>query len=802
MIHKIESLVSIGKFRNYQAAGDVSFQKLTLFYADNGTGKTTLTAIFRSLTHNQPQIIVKRISTNPTLNQAAQIIQKDLAGVYTYHTFRANGWSKPFPDIEIFDVHFVNENIYSGFDFNDEHKKQLHDFVIGAQGVIIKQQIEQNKIEKTSSRQRISDLENNIILKVGNGINIGILNAFSNLSVNQAMNIDDRIRAAETALNNAKSNAIIQTLQPLLEINNVITEIDFKAIIEGLETTTETIQDNALKTIFNNHCEDLIQNKIAGAEVWIQMGFSYLLNKIESYDEKSVMPTCPFCQQPVSNTLDIIRAYALRFNEEFNTFVRTIQTHLTTLQNFNLDSNIQSIGHKLQTNANRLNTWSAHLPTHIQSPNNSIISDETALRAEFQGIIEVVQQKLQNPSVLITADAATKLQSSIQIINNNISTYNKTVAFYNNSITTFRAGIQTEQQAQEQLNGLIRIKKRFEPTINAFITSLMAERQNLKTLELSYTQLVQQEQAAATIFFDMYKDRINYYMGQVFRTPFLIDNVINVPPQGRAIQSKIGYKLTINGQDISFDHDKPNSVKDCLSEGDKSTIALAFFLAKMDIDPGKANKILVFDDPLSSFDSNRRLYTVQLIKDLFPQIKQIVILSHNEYFLHEVSKCFARGDKKILRISEDFTLRASRIEPLDLDSLVEIEYFKHIKELEKFLQHSDINDKEKVLGYMRNILEAHIRFKFYRQTLSLNENSRTFGKLIDELVNQNVVFRNDTNPPSIISKLRLINAISCKPHHGEPVPNYITIGVDPNTITVGELANFVQDTLDLIDNQL
>ncbi len=49
MIHKIERITSIGKFRNYQATGDVAFKKLTLLYGDNGGGKTTLTAILRSL---------------------------------------------------------------------------------------------------------------------------------------------------------------------------------------------------------------------------------------------------------------------------------------------------------------------------------------------------------------------------------------------------------------------------------------------------------------------------------------------------------------------------------------------------------------------------------------------------------------------------------------------------------------------------------------------------------------------------------------------------------------------------------
>ncbi len=231
-------------------------------------------------------------------------------------------------------------------------------------------------------------------------------------------------------------------------------------------------------------------------------------------------------------------------------------------------------------------------------------------------------------------------------------------------------------------------------------------------------------------------------MGTIFKTPFKIENVVHVRPRGRAIQSKIGYKLTIDNHDISFDANDVNSAKDVLSEGDKSSLALAFFLAKLDIDPGRADKILIFDDPLSSFDNNRRLYTVQLLQSLLPQMEQIVVLSHNAFFLKELSKNIQRSDRKALRISENFVDKASKIEQIDLERLVEIEYFKHIRELEEFLQTQDINKKERVLGLMRNVLEAHILFKFRRQTANISPNSRTFGNIIDELVNQNVLFRN------------------------------------------------------------
>lgn len=76
----VEQLISIGKFRNYQATGPVNFHKLTLLYGDNGGGKTTLTSVLRSLTSNTPSIVKSRISTNHTAPQAAQIIQRNSTG--------------------------------------------------------------------------------------------------------------------------------------------------------------------------------------------------------------------------------------------------------------------------------------------------------------------------------------------------------------------------------------------------------------------------------------------------------------------------------------------------------------------------------------------------------------------------------------------------------------------------------------------------------------------------------------------------------------------------------------------------
>jgi len=798
MIHKIERLTSIGKYRNYNATGDVAFKKLTLFYADNGGGKTTLTSILRSLTQNKPELIHRRLSTNQTTAQSAQIIERNLTGDVSHSFNQTTGWNTPFEDIEIFDIHFVNENIYSGFEFNEKHKKQLHQFVIGAQGIALQQQIDRNKADKTASRQQQEKIIQQLIQLVGNNLTTDTINLFLSIAITENSNIDSLITSAENVLTTANANSVIQSLPLLFQTSDINSGTNFTQLAIDLETSLQTLQNTALRSLFSEHCQELIDNSIENPTNWLHWGQTYL----DSKRAKNIQDlTCPFCKQTIDNTMDIINSYTLQFNAEFNSLVGRLKSHLVTLQSFNLDTFLLSLETVKQTNLSSINTWTQHFTTSVV-PVYNIVSNETILREQLQELISIVTLKLQNPSIAYSNSVANNLQISLQAISTNIINYNQQILVYNGQLSTFRSGIQTVTQAQLELDRLRRIKKRFETPILTLCNELISQRQTLTALTSAYPILMQQQEAAATTFFNSYKTQINHYLGTVFKTLFRIEDVVHLAPRGKATQSKIGYKLTIDGQDISFDFNQNTNAKDSLSEGDKSTIALAFFLSKLDIEPTINNKILIFDDPLSSFDSNRRMYTIQLIKNLFPRIKQAIILSHNEYFLYELSKGFSARDKKTLRISENFVAKASIIEPLTLETLVENEYFKHIKELEYFLQNPDLSKKETVLGWLRNVLEAHIRFKFYRQLSSIPSNNQTFGVLITTLVSQNVIFRDNINRTTIISKLNLINGISCKPHHGEPIPDYNLLGYNPNLLNVTELANFVLDTLNLIDNEI
>src|SRR5690606_39089228 len=204
----------------------------------------------------------------------------------------------------------------------------------------IQNQIERNKIAKATSRQTQTNIETQLIQQVGNNLTTDLINSFLTIPTTQATNINQLITNAETALASANANSIIQTLQPLSILTRITTGINFASIIADLQTTSQTIQNTVLQTLFSEHCQDLSDNSLAGPENWLQRGFAYLESK-QTANEQNI--SCPFCKQNIDINSDILNAYASNFNSAFNELVQRLQTHLLSLQNFNLEATIQAI---------------------------------------------------------------------------------------------------------------------------------------------------------------------------------------------------------------------------------------------------------------------------------------------------------------------------------------------------------------------------------------------------------------------------------------------------------------------------
>ena len=803
MIQKIEKITSVGKFRDFTAKGNISFNYFTLLYADNGAGKTTLASILRSLMNGDKNLIHKRLSTNSKADQMVQIFEKDSTGAKKTYSFGKSGWGKTLDNIEIFDIFFVNENIYSGLDISDEHKKNLHHFIVGAEGVEIKNKIIKNKHGREQLKIELEKITEQIILKVGYNLIEDEVKDFIRIKSTEALNIDAKIRRAQIELKNALAQKTISRYPELPLLEKWTTSIDFINLIKDIQSTTKTIQDKALEKMFAEHTVELAENTVENPEDWLRIGFDYVAHKIELSKNKILEEVdCPFCKQELSSKLEIINAYTQVFNDEFNNYLEKLNKHLSKVSKFNLEVLLNSKNSAKKTFVERIEFWQEYIKTNI--PAFKLVSSSNAekLKDSFSILKNAVETKAKNPSKAGSGIAVRNFQFLFNQVNTNIDVLNKEINLYNASIRTFKRELKDPLIVENELQLLQRTKQRFEKDVIDLCNDYIRIFKVNKQLEDKYTQLSRDEEAASNKFISTYAKQINYYLQDVFDTPFQIKNMQHGIRKGKGKDAKVEYELLLDRNPISFHTEDDFCVRECLSEGDKSTIAFSFFLSKLEIDPKLSDKILVFDDPLSSLDSNRRHTTVKLILEISKKIHQTIVLSHNENFLWELYKDYDSGLRKALRISQNHLTDNSFIENLNIEYLVENEYFVHINEMEQWLKNPDIKEKERVLGLIRNVLESHIKFKFYRQLKHINPNKQTFGTCINELEKSGVPFRDDTDRISILALLKLLNGISCKPHHGETLPNYKMLGIDPKKITDTELASYVKKTFKLIDEKL
>ena len=143
-IDKFQLLRNVGQFDNVSAA-QISCGKLTLIYAENGRGKTTLATILRSLSTGDAALISERQRLGSQHPPHVILSRVNAAP----HTFQNGGWTASLPSVAVFDDAFVAQNVCSGIEIDTAHRQNLHELILGSQGVQL----------NTTLLQRIASVE-------------------------------------------------------------------------------------------------------------------------------------------------------------------------------------------------------------------------------------------------------------------------------------------------------------------------------------------------------------------------------------------------------------------------------------------------------------------------------------------------------------------------------------------------------------------------------------------------------------------------------------------------------------------
>lgn len=781
MITKIEKLKNIGNFEDYTASGDVTLKRLSIVYADNGAGKTTLARVLHSLSANDPDVVLRHKRINGTGNPEITIKNESSSP----YVFSGTRWNNPCPEIEVFDAHFVANNVYSGFEINSEHHKGLYQFVVGASGVAIVNKIERVKNLIATCNAEKSRLSN--LITAATQFN----DADKICSLQQKEDIDKLISDKEKELKLAQDQQQIATQKMPEGISATAPAFSISGAQRVLESTVEGIGKAYVEHV-KSHLDRMFRAGMERCSAWISEGTT-LLNSREL--KENGVDTCPFCGQPIDG-LELIEGYNQYFSQSYKLALQNARALLTQFEGVN----IERYKVLLKSQYEQLNTvhgiWKTYLPEQPDVPEFDV--DSLKLDEKYNALKSVIVLKSENPMSAQSMEALREYKEALDKATAMCSIVNLYVKDYVEKIKELRSKIRPVNDVEKELKALKIYKMRFEEPLKGYCSQYAIAVHQATRLQRINKKLQADQKAASAALFEQYGQKTNYYLRDVFMTPFQISDVKDMF-KGTAKKPNLEYTLTFNGVPVfQGDEGKSNqSFKNVLSEGDKNTIAFSFFLAKLYNDAGMADKIIVFDDPLTSLDQNRRLATIHELVRLYKSCSQLIVLSHNLQFLIDLNgrNDVAKRNTKVVRIAKNGN--CAGIERFELRKEWMDKYKRSLLKMEEFVKHPEPGEAQAAaISGIRLTLELFLKLKYCKYH---NDQNGTFGELIDVLAGNTECEFVNPNKDEVIANLKKLNEAAWRPHHASVEERD---GYQDEDMTTTEAVNYTKLALKMLKSDL
>lgn len=688
MLTQIPLLRNVGRFDS--TTSNAQLLRLMLLYAENGRGKSTLAAIFRSASTNNPTVIAERHRLGAA---STPHIVLNTATAPSPVIFQNGAWSRPVPEIAVFDDVFVDENVCSGLLVESEHRQNLHELILGAQGVVLLRNVQRFSDDVETHTKQLRTKGDAIPAEARGG-----LTAEKFCGLQQQSNIDDLVLAAQRALDAAKAEATIRnaaTFQPL-----ALPPMD-TAVLDTLLARDLPDLDRAAAERVKAHVATLGDN----GEAWVSEGLEMIPDGAHDVAGKP----CPFCAQDLEGS-GLIGHYQAYFGEAYAGLKGEVSAAIDALDATHDGDAIGTFERNVSAAIQSQQFWSRF--TDVQPV--GLATDEIA--AAWSTAREAVRLELSAkrdaPLERKTlSEAARAAITAYEEKRTQVTTLNDVLQAANTAIATVKAGVAGANitELETDLASLKATKARYEPSNVTLCDDYLAEKA-AKTLSEGQRDAARTAlNAYRTTVFPAYQGRINHYLSQ-FGAGFQLDSVTSQAIKGGSAAT---YNVVVNNTPVAVAGGKVAagvpSFRTVLSAGDRNTLALAFFFASLDQDPNLAGKIVIVDDPVSSLDEHRAFTTVQELRRFAQQAAQVVIMSHSKPFLCSVweeTDALPRVALQLVRSGD-----ASLVDVWDVSRDMITAHDRRHELLRGYVQSATPNNRQ-VAEALRPTLEAFLRVAY------------------------------------------------------------------------------------------
>ncbi|MCP4107774.1 MAG: AAA family ATPase [Desulfobacteraceae bacterium] len=661
MFASINSIQDIGNFSNQ---GYVRLAPVTLIYALNGHGKSTLADIFRSLCLNDPKIIInrKRISSRITTPFA------DLTFIGPGNEKKKinfdKGWNiniLPF-ETEIFDSRFVEENVFTGLTSQRSNKINLTSFILGSENVKLGKKIEALRKQKKDLVKKRTETVTRLKKHIGN---IDIKD-FIQLPKPEQKEATEKIlyklweEKERLVVMADKAGNIKHLDEPfMLSLPDEATGI-IKETAALLNQDFDAVNQEAMSKL-ELHMEKNLKNRDGEENTWIGKGLSY----IQISETGRTGDTCPFCGQSLDNAKDLLKTCQSFFGKAY----RDYTANISRLNNSLLENTIKKLDdlrNDLHQNLNRLNRFKEYsgpaytarletadlLTTGILKSANPLKQRLSEIQAQLTGYIE---EKLKIPFEPVKADNLNT--QDISLMSDEIirlaGEYNQTLKQLSELISELKQKADNPNLPEQtnkirmkllkhetelsrcEFDAEVREIRESEKMIDEITAEINSKQQELEKMHYYFTNK----------FFSYVGDINNYINpGSGFQVKSLLDS--------RGYQPVCFFQVSLREKLVG-----EKSFPFVLSDGDRRTLAFSIFFGNLKSKKQSnrlSNTMVILDDPVVALDEHRISSAVPFIRSLMNMCRQVIVMSHSREFLQKLHEPLRdQNNVSVLSIQKD-----------------------------------------------------------------------------------------------------------------------------------------------------
>lgn len=767
MIQKILSIQNVGLFQNGVSNNPAEFGKVTLIYGENGRGKSTLAAVIHSLSTSDAGRIKAR-KTIDVVGEPLVAMLVNLTGQNSQVEFKNGAWTGTPPSILVFDSEFVEQNVYSGFEVRTDQRQALLEFALGDQLVSLKNKVDQMTHDIDAATTRRSAAE-----KILNTMK-GTLSLQAFIDLRMDPDAQKKIDALSKRLGAAKVSQVLLGRRDPASMPSF--DFDVQNVFILLSKTLDDVEKSA-EQIVRNHLQ---KHSTEGVEDWINQGQDYV-----------GLTECPFCGQSLAG-LELIKSYQSYFSREYKKLKGETESIGEALQTAFAESTVESLKSNVATNDARIDAWKDQLPlTNPKLDDDTILALAKSVGSNLGAL--VAKKQLQPLEKIGSETEKQAIQEAISNVNKKIADYNAQVGDLTQEIAKFKMTLSSENivTLQNDIRNFESVKKRYSADAVGAIEDYQSAHTNKGELETKKTEIRQQIDQLMQSTLQQYEGSINqllYNLGAEFAIKKLKPSYIG------SGEPRSEYGLEIRGQEVRLgtrlDITDKHAFGTTLSESDKRTMALAFFLARLEADSNLSDRIVVLDDPVSSLDRNRMHQTTGIAAVLAPKCKQLIVLSHDPHFLRDIRDGLSRLRPTpivpkifgILRVQQGY----SSFGDCDIDDVCSSDYYRHHKIVSDYVDGKQTLPLPEVAKAIRPLVEGYYHRRFPRSI----PRRTTLGNII-QLVHNASPQNPLANLKKILGEITEVNEYTSQFHHD---------GTNDGTVNVvdGQLRPYANKALSLI----